>query len=73
MNYYYTELIKEFTGASDEEAIEVEQFMRDEYSTLDGISRPKFRKCAIECYQTVLFLKTDEGKEYLNSLMSTIN
>lgn len=64
----YTDLIITSTGCTQLDAHEVEQLMRDEYSTLDHLSRQKFVKCAKECWEAVKFMRTDEGKQYMASL-----
>lgn len=69
----YTDLIIKATGCPTAEAKEVEQLMRDEYSTLDHLPLAKFNKCAKECYGAVKFMRTPEGIAYVNSLQSQMS
>lgn len=59
----YAQTISEATGVTDPATLaEIEDFMRDQYRTLDGISRAEFFRCARECWETVAYLRTPLGK-----------
>ena len=47
------------TGCTAEQGPKVEEYMRCEYRTLDGLSRAKFRRVARECFECV---KLDEAE-----------
>lgn len=58
---FYTDLMKEATGVTDAETItEIEDVMRLEAGTLDGLTRAAFIKLAKKAYKVVLQLK-EEG------------
>ncbi len=42
----YRNLIVEDTGCAPEQAAAVEEMMRNEHPTLDGLTRQRFRSCA---------------------------
>lgn len=50
---YYRKLIIEVTGCAREDARFVEDLMRDEYGTLDHLTRAKFTRCAKSCLKAV--------------------
>jgi hypothetical protein len=67
---YYEELIIKSTGCKPEEAAEVEGTMRDVilHSTLDWLSKEKFKKAAIEAYEFVLYVNSPEGMAHMMSI-----
>lgn len=59
----YSKSISDATGVTDPATLaEIEDFMRDEHRTLDGISHRDFVRCARECWQTIAYLRTPLGK-----------
>ncbi len=65
----YALSISEATGQTDPATLaEIEDFMRDEYRTLDHLDRAKFRRTARECWKAVQFTRTPEGIAYMAKL-----
>lgn len=63
----YARDISEATEVTDPATLaEIEDFMRDEHRTLDGISRAEFVRCARECWRTVAYLRTPLGQAEWN-------
>lgn len=59
----YTKAISDATGVSDPATLaEIEEFMRDENRTLDGLSRDDFRRSARQCWAVVAYLRTPLGQ-----------
>jgi hypothetical protein len=69
----YALLISKATGQTDPETLaEIEDFMRDEYRTLDHLSLAKFNRCARECWAAVQFTRTPEGIAYMAKLQRDV-
>lgn len=69
---YYSKLIIEATGCSEDAVNEIEELMRDEYSTLNGLSPEKFKRAAKAAYETYKYMQSDEGKAYIEMLKTSI-
>lgn len=69
MSFYEEQIIKA-TKCSQEDASEVEEYMRDVifHSTLDWIPLPQFNKGAREAYKDILWMRSPEGQAYIKEL-----
>lgn len=69
LNCYQSTIIK-VTGCKPEDASEIEDYMRDIIfqSTLDWQSKEQFDKAAREAYADILYIRTPEGKIYMEVL-----
>ena len=66
----YKETIKKVTGCTPQDAVEIEDYMRNIYfhSTLDWQTKAQFNKGAKESYNDILWMRSPEGIEYMKQL-----
>lgn len=64
----YAKMIIEATGCEASDAANVENLMRDQYTTLDHLDRRTFRSTAKAAYKAYLWSKTPEGLAYIEQL-----
>lgn len=55
------------------DAAEIEDYMRHTIfnSTLDWQTQPQLMKAALEAWEDILFMRSDEGQAYMNTLLAT--
>ena len=65
----YSQTISEATGQTDQRTLdEIEDLMRDEFHTLNSLSRAKFYRTARACWEAVQFMRTPRGMAYMARL-----
>lgn len=71
----YKEMIITATGCTESEAYDVEDIMRNDivHSTLDWLTKRQFNKAAKEAYEVYVYMLSDEGKAYIQTLTEQYN
>lgn len=66
----YKKLIIETCLCNDADAIEIEEYMREIifHSTLDWQSKKQLQTAAKQAWNDIQFMRSDEGKKYLETL-----
>lgn len=69
----YAQSISKCTGITDPELLaEIEDYMRDEYRTLDHLSPERFASCARECLGLAIYLRSPQGKAEAEAAYATL-
>jgi hypothetical protein len=69
MTIYEKWIVKD-TGCPPEDAAEIEEYMRFTvfHSSLSHLSREQLRQGAITAYSDILFIRSEEGKQYTENI-----